>query len=451
MSEPMMIDDGPGALGARRALSGLDRLRMAIVATLFFVAVLLTIGTMVWNLAGVPVRGVAAVVALLTAAAVDPRAAAIALRRQTGLLLLILGVGLLGIVISLLNAMPPADLLQQVMEIFIQSAVFLLLGAIVAEICGGGLVVLLFVAAVGLSALFAVLQFAGVEAAWSLRDAIASFTNEVVRYDRTRAPGLANTAIALATHLTLALAVVLVWRQRVNEAAGAPRKFDPLVLPSVGVFCLVCLASGNRSPIVGAAIFLALYSAIRAPRLFVLVVPFALLSIPLAGLIFESLQETGLRAFVTGDKSSEGRETLMAYGAQLFQDRPIGYGLGFNPTLYWGDHMELLLRMDNPQPALLFELHNYILTMLNCYGIGILLFVLPAMIMIRRHSTSILPFLPYVIHILFHNYGPLAKNDTLVFLALATVTMAMSPGARAAGVRNLRFADVPAPPKSAPI
>jgi hypothetical protein len=156
-----------------------------------------------------------------------------------------------------------------------------------------------------------------------------------------------------------------------------------------------------------------------------------------------------MRAFMTGDSSSEGRETLFLYGLRLFLDRPIGYGLGFAPMLYWGDHMELLLNVSNSQPALQVELHNYPLTMLNYYGIGILMILPPALMMMRRHLTAILPFLPYATHILFHNYGPFAKNDFLVFVAFAAVTMplfaqtgrhgAPTP-ARAAGAARPRLA-----------
>jgi hypothetical protein len=254
----------------------------------------------------------------------------------------------------------------------------------------------------------------------------------MVRYDRMRAPGLANTAIALATHLTLALAAVLVWRQRLGEAIGAPRRLDPVAVAAVAAFCIACLASGNRSPILGAALFLAIYSAVRAPRAFLVATPFVLLAIPLAGLAMESLQGTGLRAFTMGDKSTEGRETLIYYGIELLRDRPIGYGLGFDPTLYWGNYADFLLQFSNPGPVSQFELHNYALTMLNYYGIGILMFVPPVLLMMRRNSTVLLAFLPYVIHIMFHNYGPLAKNDALVFVIFAVAMMPMSLRSRAA-------------------
>jgi tryptophan-rich sensory protein len=393
------------------------------MAALFFGAILLSVGTMVWSVGGLPVRGGVAIAGLGLMTIAHPGAAVMAFRRQTGLLLLLFGVALLGAVVSLLNDMPPMDLLQQILEIHVQAAAFLLLAAVAAEMLGGGVVVLLFVSAVGVSALFTVAQFFDLGIAWSIRDAIASFTNEPIRYDRSRPPGLAVTPVALATHLTLALAAVLVWRQRVNEAAGAPLRFDPVVLLATVVFSLVCLFSGNRSPMLGALVFFAVYSALRAPRTFLLIAPLVLLAAPLAGMIIEALQGTGMRAFMTGDKSSEGRETLFLYGLQLFRERPIGYGLGFAPMLYWGDHMELLLKFPNSQPTQQVELHNYPLTMLNYYGIGILMILPPVFLMARRHLSAILPFLPYVTHILFHNYGPFAKNDFLVFVAFAVVTM----------------------------
>jgi hypothetical protein len=419
----------------------LPSLQAVIAAFFFFTCALLSVGAMTWSIAGIPVRSAAAVAGIVVLAASDPLRATGALYRVRGLLLLIAGVALLGVAVSLFNGLGVPKLLRELLEIHIQSAVFLLLTAIAASICGGTTVVLLFVGAVGVSAAFAVAQFLGVEAAWNVRDAIADLTHEVVRYDRLRSPGLANTAIALATHLTLALAALLVWRQRLAEAVGAPRRFDPMALGAIAAFSLACLASGNRSPILGAALFLIIYAAVRAPRGFLLAAPLLVLSVPLVGLAVESLQGTGLRAFTLGDKSSEGRETLIAYGIKLLQERPIGYGLGFDPKEYWGEHADFLLQFSNPGPVTQFELHNYVLTMLNCYGIGILMFVPTALIMMRRNATVLLAFLPYGVHIMFHNYGPLAKNDALVFavFAIAMMPMLLKPNASAASLRPTRI------------
>lgn len=412
-------------LGARSDRA-MPSFQVAVAGLSFFVSILLSVGAMTWTIGGIPVRAAAAVGGLAVLAASNPASVIRALNAVRGLLLLISGVALLGAITSLLNGMGTPNLFRELLEIHIQSALFLVFTATVAGICGGTAVVLLFVAAVGVSAIFAVAQFVGVEAAWSVRDTIARITHEVVRYDRLRPPGLGNTPIALATHLTLALAAVLIWRQRLGEAIGQPRRFDPAALGVIVAFSLACLASGNRSPILGAALFLAIYSAVRAPRVFLLASPFLLLAVPLAGLAFDALQGTGLRAFMSGDKSSEGRETLIYYGLQLLRERPIGYGLGFDPPLYWGDHADFLLQFPNPGPVTQFELHNYVLTMLNYYGIGILMFVPPAFMMARRKATVLLAFLPYVIHIMFHNYGPLAKNDALVFAIFAIATMPMS-------------------------
>jgi hypothetical protein len=398
-----------------------------IVGALFFLVMMLSIAAMAWNVGGAPVRGVAAVGALVFLAAINRAAVTTAFERHRGLLLLILGVAMLGAVVSLLNGLPAGTLLRELLEIHIQSAVFLLLGAVVAEICGAGTFALLLAAAVGISASFAAAQFLGVEAAWSIRDAIAHFSHEAVRYEKARAPGLALTGVVLATHLCVALAAVLVWLQRLNEAEGAPRRFDWRALLAVALFSIGCLVSGNRSPILGAAVFMAVYSVVRAPRTFLFVAPLLLMAIPMAGAIFDAMQGTGMRAFMTGDKSSEGRVTLIFYGLQLFREHPLGYGLGFDPTRYWGDHLELLMTFTNPNSAISFELHNYPLTILNYYGVGILLAIPAAFAMMARHRSVLLAFLPYVIHILFHNYGPLAKNDHLIFLAFAAVAMPVAP------------------------
>lgn len=390
-----------------------------IVTLIFLVIILLEIVTVLWRVGGVPVRALAAVGGLALFSALRPEALRAVVSVHRGTLILIGLFAVLGVTVSLFNSTATHIVLTQALEIYVQSAVNLLLAAMVAELCGVRRMMTVLVGVIALTGVFAIAQFFGVDAAWRIREFLRDFTNEPPYwFSRERAVGLSLTTINLASQLCLGFLGFGILRQREFEAKGQGRAFDWMMVAAVAVLVFACLASGNRSPILGTIAFLALYALMRAPRLLILSLPFVILSFPVYDFIMNHLQSTGLRAFETGDKSSVGRFALTAYGFRLFLDHPLGYGLDFDPTRYWGIYWQDLLQHENPEPIRVYPLHNYVLNMLNYYG-AFLLLLLPVVYVVARRSGSILIyFVPYFVHMLFHNGGPL-WSDALFFLFVA--------------------------------
>ena len=90
-------------------------------------------------------------------------------------------------------------------------------------------------------------------------------------------------------------------------------------------------------------------------------------------LLLDAFQTAQPRIVRTDDNSATGRSSLLAMGWLLFVDNPLGYGFGFNPTEHWTKFWQELYTMDNPSVLKDTQLHNYVLNMLNTYGIGLLL------------------------------------------------------------------------------
>jgi hypothetical protein len=112
------------------------------------------------------------------------------------------------------------------------------------------------------------------------------------------------------------------------------------------------------------------------------------------------------------NSSSENRSTLRAYGYYLIERRPIGYGLTFDSTAKWPVFYKQSIYLPNPSSIRNWALHNYYLNVLTKYGL-LILFLVPWLLPYRREQILLwMPFIPYLIHILYHNDGPL-QGDTL--------------------------------------
>ena len=83
----------------------------------------------------------------------------------------------------------------------------------------------------------------------------------------------------------------------------------------------------------------------------------------------------------------------------------------------------LKIMMPAPRGARENELHNYLATMLNIYGIGILLLAPLLAKVLRQARASLIFFLPYVVQILFHNSGPF-YNDNVIWFVIAAIAAA---------------------------
>jgi len=347
------------------------------------------------------------------------------------LISLIFGFGILGIIVSAVNGTDPATITQAFLEIHVQSFIVLILASVVCEYCGSGPTGRALIIAVGGTLIVAIFQYLDIGWSWDIRKAIGDFQGEVFEqygyFNSKRPMGLSFTPVTLATQLCLAFAAYTISRQRFLSSLGSERRVDTRTVIATILFIVACFASGNRSPILGGLLFLLIYMATRRPGLFLLVAPFAVtIGILVLPDLLQMLSDTGSRVTSVDDKSATGRITLYYYGWRLFQDWPIGYGLAFNPVDHWSQYWNELRSMPNAQDVQSFPLHNYILNMLNFYGVG-MMFLIPLM---RRafsiHAWTILFFTPYIVHILFHNAGPF-WDDSLVWIVVAVARGPRNP------------------------
>ena len=101
-----------------------------------------------------------------------------------------------------------------------------------------------------------------------------------------RARGLSYTPVILGTQLCLMFAAIFGFLLR-EHGASIFTRLDPRVLLIAAIVSLVSVASGNRSPLLGVVIFLAVYAWLIKPKLPALVLTlFALIIVPFADQFF---------------------------------------------------------------------------------------------------------------------------------------------------------------------
>jgi hypothetical protein len=297
------------------------------------------------------------------------------------------------------------------------------------------------VACVGLSALIAILQFLDFGFAWNLRGAIGTFQGQAMHADSSflshRPMGLSFSPIQLATQLCLAFAVyVAVAEQESVARFGSGTKANSSVVAAVLLLVAFSIAAATRSPILGACIFLAVYLIQRKSGwLPVLLLAGAVLAYFASEQLLDFFQSKQARVLRVDDDSAMGRLALWKFGILLFRDNPLGYGFGFIPaSQHWMPYWHEIYTLQGADDIKTKELHNYVLIMLNTYGVGLIL-ILPLLASILgRVSTYLIYFIPYLAHIMFHNSGPF-WNDTLIWFVVG----AISAGAAAAPARNGQF------------
>ena len=159
---------------------------------------------------------------------------------------------------------------------------------------------------------------------------------------------------------------------------------------------------------------LLVYLCALRPKYIGILVAAIVVALPL-GLTYLDTFE-GSRVATVADESSLGRITFLVYGLILFVNRPIGYGLGFNPIDYWPYYWEDIQWTPVPYFIQVFPLHNYFLTILNMYGFFVLFFV-PIIIRIaKKYNIAVISLIPYWVHILFHNDGPMWSDFVVWFV-----------------------------------
>ena len=394
---------------------------------------------------GLPVRAILSVGLLAAVVVIYPEQTRQALRKYMLLLGLAAGLAIEGVFVSAVNGTPIDTIIQAVVEVHLQAAITVVAAVVLAQVCGARACVWGIILVIGASACVAVLQLLHLHQAWDLRRALGPFAQEDLlpgEVDR-RPMGLAFSPIQLATQLCLAFAAYTAVRDKVRQPASGKKTADPMVILALMAFVAMCIATATRSPILGGVLFFAVYAAQRRNGLIALIVVVGGLFAALAGpLLLELIQSEAPRVVQADDNSVAARLVFVYYGSRLFLDNPLGYGLAFDPPSMWGNYWSDLYMMRAAQGAQIRDLHNFVLTMLNTYGIGILLLVPFAVKLLRRASASLIFFIPYGVHIIFHNSGPF-YNDTIIWFVVAAVSAAQATRTFASPTRRVGVAAHP--------
>ncbi len=395
-----------------------------LLAGLFVLNVCLLIYLNLWKVGGVPVRSLMTGLLFTICFFFYWREFHAALIRYRLVYLFLLVTSLIAIAVSYINKNPPEAIVSQIIEAQLQGFLNFTIVAVLVQVLGLRFVAYTLIGVIAVSTLMAVLQYLGVSPAWELRLAMAHFMKDEIQTiseltNQSRAPGLSLNAVVYATDLCLVFAVF--WGLRQVETNGA--LFDRVDIPvmvAVVLFLAASFITGNRSPILGMVIFAAIY-LLMTNRLALLLVPVGIVSaVVILPVALEILESTGLRVFSTEDKSAVGRAPLRDFGIILFLDRPIGYGLAFDPRDHWEQHWSALSHYENASIITRERLHNYFLNIINKYGV---LLVFPAafgLYYMGRHWRSCFPFIVYIVHIFYHNAGPLQGN-ALLWLVIPTL------------------------------
>ena len=353
--------------------------------------------------------------------------------------LLIIGAfAVLGLIVSVLAYGEMGAVAEQLVEIHIQAAVGVLIGYRLILSFGVAPVVGCFLGVFALSALLAIAQGLNIDVSWRLRAAMGAVGTDTEGSQKTylqlrRAMGLSYSPVHFGTQTCLAFACAFLLRL---GASRSPRQGVDWILVGVAVaMILLCVVTGNRSPLLGMVLFVLLYLVLRAPRMMLAALPIVLLGAIAAVPVLQYLSHAGVRAADLTNSSAEGRTTLRAFGMFLIEQRPIGYGLTFNSLDYWPSFSEKSKYLPNPLSFRTWAVHNYYITILAKYGI-LSLGLLPLLVPRRRPEALMwLAFVPYMVHIFYHNDGPL-QGDFLIFFVLpAAVYLTGQAMLRAGGER----------------
>jgi hypothetical protein len=388
---------------------------------------LVNIALISWSVASLPVRAFLAFGFLVAVIQLYPDVASRALVRHRPVLALAAALAALGIFVSLANGTGFETIFRAVLEVHVQIAVTLIFATIVCEVAGARASAMVIVCCVGLTALVAMLQFANVDVAWHLREILGVFQGQALNEDGSfvhgRPMGLSYSPIHLATQLCLAFgAYVAVEATQRTDYSRRSAAADPRVIAAVILLIAASVVSGTRSPIVGAVIFLMLYAARRQSAwLLVLLLIGAALVYFVGAQLLESFQSAQPRLVRVDDDSAIGRLALWKFGLLLFRDNPLGYGFGFTPSEHWMSYWRDVYTMQGADDIKTKQLHNYIINLINTYGVGLIL-VMPLVVSLLRSVRShLIYFVPYAAHIMFHNSGPF-WNDTLIWFVIGAIS-----------------------------
>lgn len=422
MSPPQFYYRRAVAPGMHRDQSfGLVERTLALSAFAFLVVLYVALPTVKFS--GVPLRGVASLGLAIILPLACPTIAEAALRKYFPVLAIAIGLGLVGTFTSLINGNSLDIILQTLLEVHLQIIILMFVAGMLAEICGGRLCMLAIVAVVCVSAFVALLQMFEVDTAWEARRALGPLAKEEMRptVEDRRPTGLSFSPIQLSTQLCLAFAAFAGVRHSIRRRAGDVASPDAAVVFGLLILLIGSFATATRSPILGAIIFIGLYALLWRrswlPIGILLVGGFAYLAWPL---VLTFVESEAPRLLWTDDNSAATRSVFTYYGMRLFIDNPVGYGFGFQPRDLWAAYWPDLYFMRGARGAQEHALHNYLLSMINIYGVAFLLFVPWAVRLLVRAGPYLVFFVPYAVHIMFHNSGPFF-SDMIIWFVIAAI------------------------------
>ncbi len=405
--------------------------------------VLFNIALISLAVASIPLRSILSVLLLGFFAILRPQVLQRAISRHSLIFLLAGILAAVGCFSSFVNGANFAVVFRALLEVHVQAIITLLFATVASELAGPRAAVAAFVGAVGVSAGVAFMQIGGLDFAWSLRETLGGLQghdlHENSSFLNRRPMGLSFSPIHLATQACLAFAAyagLKYWEQKTAAASI----IDWRILLAVGALVAVSITCATRSPILGSAIFLTVYLAMKGEKSAAMLLLASGGALYLAApIILDAMQGSEIRAFRVGDNSSTGRLPLVTFGVLLFLDNPLGYGFDFASQDHWNKFWPAIYSMPSAGVIRVAELHNYFLNMLTTYGIGLLLTTPLVALLLWRGRVFIPVFIPYIAHITFHNSGPF-WNDTLFWFVIGSLCAMRTEGADGDPLHSLEHA-----------
>lgn len=389
---------------------------------LFLIAgVCFTIAGVKLGAGGLPYRALCFFAAMGTMLLSDPNGLYRDVLRARKLLLCIGAFALLGSVVSMFAGTGMGSIAREVIEIHVQGAIIVTLSYSLIRTMGLRRTLLALIIPVGITGAIAIAQALGIGPAWDLRATLGAMMNDpsMTRQfyeQRERALGVSFSPVHVATQTCVAFAAFFIWRLYRNP--DLMRKLDMPLMMAWAAAVLVCISSGNRSPILGFAVFMMVYGIMAEPRRFMMALPLLIMAAVIGFEVMLMLGDSGARFAQTDDSSAAGRSTLAKFGFWLILDRPLGWGFSFNSVDHWQGYAHDVIYEPNPLSIRRWPPHNAYILLLAKYGILAIPIILAILPRTRLGWLAWFAFLPYGIHIYFHNDGPM-MSDNLVWIAIS--------------------------------
>lgn len=327
--------------------------------------------------------------------------------RHAGIYLLFAVLSAIAIPLTLLNGSGMNVVTRELLGYVVQPCLVMMCTYVLSVTVGLRFTVGVFLGATLLSGAVAVLQFVGLDAAWSVRHALSALQPEPEHIkgmitEQNRPMGLSFSAIMYSYQLISAYVI-----GNILYCHGLmPKRIYVLF---VGAVVVISIANGTRSLLIG----IALQELLQNPPRMRITTLFALAVLGAVGYAgYSYLDSVGSRVTSVTDASAVGRTMLYQFGFKLAEDYPFGIGWGFEPAemawLYW-DFISELARAD---AAFRLELHNAFLNFYMNYGLfGVVAILVAYYLNPGFFAKVLLYFSSYLANAFFHNDGFFLSDD----------------------------------------